>query len=352
MLTRNAAAGAPRRSLAFAMHPVLVVVPSPELGIPLWLPLLLLALVGAGIGAVAFRRNDTLRAALGAILAAASFALAVSTRASRLSVGSFEVRAWGTFFAAALVIGSVVALRRATRLGFDRELVARACVVASVGGVIGARIAWVLVHPAATESVEGAAALYRGGLSVWGGLIGAFVGVKLWAGASGASLLRLADLAAPSFAIGVVLTRVGCCFEGCDFGVPLSNGAPRFLAALGTFPKHSPAWVEHVLSRGLSAGANASFAVHPVALYEAVGGAALVAVAILLGRRPFRPGVVFVTITFAYLVLRVALDWLRADPAEMWVSGALLLSGALIGSVALGIRFSWAPLPRVTRMKK
>ena len=220
------------------------------------------------------------------------------------------------------------------------------------GGVIGARITWVLLHPTATESVDGAAAFYRGGLSVWGGLIGALVGIKLSSGESGTSLRSLADLAAPSFAIGVVLTRLGCFLEGCDFGVPLSNGAPRFVAALGTFPRHSPAWVEHVLSLGLSPSANASLAVHPVALYEAAGGAALVAVAFLLGRRPFRPGVVFVTVTFAYLVLRVALDWLRADAAEMWVSGILLLSGVLIGSVAFGIRFLWAPLPRVTRLKK
>ncbi|HVR19884.1 MAG TPA: prolipoprotein diacylglyceryl transferase family protein [Polyangiaceae bacterium] len=352
MLTRNAAAGALRRSLAFAMHPVLVVVPSPELGILLWPALVVLALVGAGIGAVAFRRNNAFVAVLGAMLAAAALALAFSTRTSRLSVGSFEVRAWGACFAAALVIGSVVALRRATRLGFDRELVARVCVLASVGGVIGARIAWVLLHPTATESVEGAAAFYRGGLSVWGGLIGALVVVKLSSRASGTSLRRLADLAAPSFAIGVALTRLGCFLEGCDFGVPLSNGAPRFIAALGTFPKESPAWIEHVLSRGLSPSANASLAVHPIALYEAVGGAALVLFAFLLRRRPFRPGVVFVTVTFAYLVLRVALDSLRADPMEMWVSGTLLLSGVLIGSVALGIRFLRAPMPKVTQVKK
>jgi len=308
--------------------------------------------VGAGIGAAAFRRKNAFVAVLGAILAAAALALVFSTRTSRLWIGSFEVRAWGACFAAALVIGSVVALRRATRLGFDRDLVARACVLASVGGVIGARITWVLLHPTATGSVEGAAAFYRGGLSVWGGLVGALVGIKLSTSASGTSLRRLADLAAPSFAIGVALTRLGCFLEGCDFGVPLSNGAPRFVAALGTFPKHSPAWVEHVLSRGLSPSANASFAVHPVALYEAAGATALVAVAFLLGRRPFRPGVVFVTVMFAYLVLRVALDWLRADSAEMWVSGTLLLSGALIGSVALGIRLLRASLPKVTRVKK
>ena len=340
------------RALTFAMHPVLVVVPWPELGVPVWPALALLALSGAAVAVAAWRRRNLVVATLGALLAASALALAFTTRASRLSVGPFEVRAWGACFATALVAGSAIALRRGARLGFDRELVVRACIAASAGCVIGARIAWVVLHPGATGSVEGTAAFYRGGLSVWGGLAGALVAARLSSRSSAVSLRELADLAAPGFGVGVVLTRFGCFLEGCDFGVPLGNGAPGVLATLGTFPKHSPAWAVHVLSRGLSPSANASLAVHPVALYEAFGGVVLVAVAFLLERRKFRPGVIFATISLAYLVLRVSLDWLRDDAVDMWVSRALLLFAALIGAGVLGIRFlrgreaSRSPRPR------
>jgi phosphatidylglycerol:prolipoprotein diacylglycerol transferase len=312
------------------MHPVLVEIPWPELGLPIWPAFALLALAGAAVGALAFRNGRRSAAALGAVLALASLAAALSTRGARFVAGPLEVRVWGVAFAASLAVGSAIALRRATKLGIERDLVARACIAAAIGAVVGARFAWVLLHPAATGSVEGSVAFYRGGLSVWGGLAGALAGAALSSRASGVTLPVLLDAAAPSFGAGVALTRLGCFFEGCDFGVPLSNGAPRFLAALGTFPKDSPAWVEHVLSRGLSPSASASLAVHPVELYEALAGVALVALALALDRRRLEPGLTFAAVTGAYLLLRVSLDWLRDDSVEMWVSRALLLLGAMV----------------------
>ena len=307
------------------MHPVLVEIPWPELGIPLWPAFTLLALAGAVVAVVAFQKDHRFGAGLGAVLAVAALVLAVSTRGTRLVMGPLEVRVWGVAFAASLAIASAVAMRRGVALGLERDLVGRACIVVALGGVVGARLVWVLLHPAAAGSVDGSVAFYRGGLSVWGGLGGALAGVALSSRASGASLPVLLDLGAPSFGVGVALTRLGCFFEGCDFGVPLSSTAPRFVAALGTFPKDSPAWVEHVLSRGLSPNATASLAVHPVELYEAAGGAALLALALALDRKKLREGFTFAGVIGAYLLLRVSLDSLRDDPVEMWVSRALLL---------------------------
>src|SRR5688572_33392232 len=83
----------------------------------------------------------------------------------------------------------------------ERELAVRACIAAAVGGVIGARIAWVLLHPSVAGTLGGAFAFYGGGLSVWGGLGGAFVGVKVASRNDGVSLREIADHAAPSFAL-------------------------------------------------------------------------------------------------------------------------------------------------------
>ena len=307
------------------MHPVLVEVPWPELGLPVWPAFVLLAIGGAVLGVAAARRKSRSAAVLGAVLAVAALTLAITSRGSRFSAGPFEVRAWGVLFAGALFAGSLVAIRRGVARGVERELVARACIAASVGGVIGARLVWVLLHPVATGSVEGTVAFYQGGLSVWGGLVGGISGAALSANRSGAPLFALLDLAAPSLGVGVALTRLGCFLEGCDFGVPLGKSAPRFIAALGTFPKDSPAWSSHVLSRGLSPTAVTSLPVHPTELYEVAGGAALVALALALGRRKLPPGAVFAAAVLGYLLLRVSLDSLRDDSAEMWVSRALLL---------------------------
>jgi phosphatidylglycerol---prolipoprotein diacylglyceryl transferase len=330
------------------MHPVLVELPGSELGFPLWPALVLLSAWGGSVAVMAFRRGARLVVLLGAALTVLAVVLAVTTRAERLRLGAFEVRSWGAAFALALVVGCLVVVRRAARLGLSRELAVRATLAACVGAVVGARVGWVALHPAATGSVEAAAAFYRGGLSVWGGLAGALAGAKLASRGTGTTLAELADLAAPSFGIGVALTRLGCYFEGCDFGVPLSTGASHVLVALGTFPKDSPAWAAHVLTRGLAPSADTSLAVHPVQLYEALGGTVLAAVAFLLGPKKMPNGLLFVTASSLYLGLRVSLDSLRDDASEVWVPRALLLCGALIGGGLWGIRFWRAKRPEVT----
>lgn len=320
------------------MHPVLVEVPWPELGVALWPALVLLAGFGAVTGVVAARRNNRFVASLGGILTILSLVLAFSTRTSRVAFGPFELRSWGVAFAVALVAGSILFVRRAVARGVENEVAVRACILGAVGGIVGARIVWVLLHPVATGTPEGVVAFYSGGLSVWGGIGGAIVGAMVASRNAGVSLGRISDLAAPSFAFGVILVRLGCFFEGCDFGVPLGDRAPRVLSTLGTFPKDSPAWAEHVLSRGLPASAPASLPVHPTELYEALGGAALLALAFGLDRRGLRSGLTFAGIVLSYLLLRVSLDWLRDDPVEMWVSGALLVL-TVLGGAAFRLRF-------------
>src|SRR6185369_4078580 len=89
-------------------------------------------------------------------------------------------------------------------------------------------------------------------------------------------LLPWADVAVPSLASGLMITRIGCYLFGCDFGRPLcatesaigakdlvecaAPGAPpHWLQSLGTFPRWAagmlhegnpaegaPAWTQHV----------------------------------------------------------------------------------------------------------
>jgi phosphatidylglycerol:prolipoprotein diacylglycerol transferase len=327
------------------MHPVLVEVPWPKLGVALWPAFAVLVCFGVVTGIVAARRKNHFVAALGGILAVLASVLLLTSRTSRIAPAPFEVRSWGVAFAAALLVGSILFIRRADSRGLGRELAVRACIAAAVGGVVGARLVWVLLHPAATESLDEAAAFYGGGLSVWGGIAGALAGVKVVSRRDGVSLGEISDLAAPSFGAVVLLVRVGCFFEGCDFGRPLGSGAPRFLRALGTFPKDSPAWVEHVLSRDLAASAPVSLPVHPTELYEALGGGVLVVAAFALDRLGLRSGLTFAGIFLSYLLLRVSLDWLRDDPVEMWVSRALLLL-AIVAYGLFRLRFRFRPQAR------
>src|SRR6202044_597243 len=49
-------------------------------------------------------------------------------------------------------------------------------------------------------------------------------------------LLPWADVAVPSLASGLMITRIGCYLYGCDFGTRLAVTSPGWLQKLGSFP--------------------------------------------------------------------------------------------------------------------
>ena len=185
-------------------------------------------------------------------------------------------------------------------------------------------------------------------------------------------LIPFADIAVPTLASGLMLTRVGCYLYGCDYGRPLREQAPDFLKTAGTFPKWnedaypsfacdqtingSPAY-QHHLSEGLiPEDAVASLAVHPTQIYESLAGIVLFAIAIyLLTHRKFR-GQVLVVIGGLYGLWRFFIEYLRDDPERGFAFGfstSQLISLALvpvciIAYVQLRKRFEEqgdAPLP-------
>ncbi len=140
-------------------------------------------------------------------------------------------------------------------------------------------------------------------------------------------------------AAGLALTRIGCYLFGCDFGKPLSDTAPGWLKALGSFPKWtanefpnasgSPAWAQHVIERGLSPEALTSLPVHPTQLYESLFGVALLGLVLwLLPRQKFQ-GQSFLCLAFLYSVGRFLLEVLRDDAERGHFGPTLAMHWAL-----------------------
>ena len=163
-------------------------------------------------------------------------------------------------------------------------------------------------------------------------------------------LLPFADLAVPTLASGLMLTRVGCYLYGCDYGRPLKESAPAWLASAGEFPKWdaagypsfacdqtlsgSPAY-QHPLEEfpDLMVDRAFSLPVHPTQIYESVAGLALFAFAVwLLTHRKFR-GQVLVVVAALYGLWRFFIEYLRDDPERGFLLGfstSQLISLALI----------------------
>jgi len=193
-----------------------------------------------------------------------------------------------------------------------------------VGALLGSRALYVIAEWEQYSQTPWEALLfYKGGLVFYGGVLGA-VPVGLWfVRKKQMPTWFVADITAPSVAIGHALGRVGCFLNGCCFGHPTES-------AFGVvFSPHSSAWeyLETVYGKG-------PIAVHPVQLYEAVGEGFIFLLLLLADRKKRFHGQTFAVYLLLYGILRLALEELREGSPEilMGLTGSQWISIAAIGS--------------------
>jgi len=103
---------------------------------------------------------------------------------------------------------------------------------ALAGGLIGARLAYVVAHASFFSAHLDQVARYSaGGLSWVGGALGALAGLAVAAALHHSSPWPLADALAIPAAVLAMAAWSGCLLDGCAFGRPLASNA---LAALGS----------------------------------------------------------------------------------------------------------------------
>lgn len=249
----------------------------------------------------------------------------------RLPGLGIEVHAYSVM----ILLGCAGALRitawRARREGMDLNSVYGLAAWLFLGGVIGARLLFVLQHP---ETIRTAADLFRsqdGGNIFYGCILGGLTGSLIYWRRHPFPFWRMADAVAPALAVGVTLGRLGCFLHGCCYG-----GATNRPWGVG-FPAGSHAWAAQVEHGILPVSASWSLPVHPTQLYNAAAGLLILATLTWYYPRKRRDGDVMVLLMMLYAVGRWAIEFLRADdPAQVWgmtlsqlISIGLLLSAFL-----------------------
>lgn len=185
------------------------------------------------------------------------------------------------------------------------------------------------------------AEFYRGGLTYYGGFLGAALVARWLLKSDRFKFWRAADMAGLVVPVGLTFGRLGCLLAGCCFGVQTSG--PLGLV----FPSHSPASEQQWKAGLLESPFAPSLAVHPTQIYESVGSLILAAVLLLWlhGRKRY-DGQVFLGFVAGYAVLRFLLEFMRDDDR----GGLLGLSTSqLIGVVLVGAAV-WAHRARVARL--
>ena len=122
------------------------------------------------------------------------------------------VRGYGVMLLAGIVAGVGMAMYRARQGGLDPEVIISLAIWMVICGVIGARLFYVIEYweqnfagKSLRDTLLEIVNVPEGGLVIYGGFIGAAVGFIMFIRKHRLPLLAMADLVAPSMAIGLAL---------------------------------------------------------------------------------------------------------------------------------------------------
>ncbi len=173
------------------------------------------------------------------------------------------------------------------------------------------------------------AKFWAGGLTYYGGFIGASAAAWYLLKRDRFPFWKAADMAGMVIPIGLGFGRMGCLLAGCCFGTPTSVGWAL------SFPSHSPASESQFKAGLLQSSFEPSLGVHPTQIYESAGSFVIAAVLILwLAGRKRYDGQVFLAFVALYAIVRFLLEFWRNDDR----GGLLGLSTSqLIGVVLVAV---------------
>ena len=227
-----------------------------------------------------------------------------------LEIGPLTLQTFGIMFALGFVAAGALVGKRLRELGKPADWAYEMVFAALVGGIIGARIDFIIQnYDSVSDDLFGS--IFSGSGLVWfGGLVGGAVGVLLWAWWRRILNLTLLDVCAPGLAIGYAVGRIGCQVSGDgDYGK--ARGGPWAMAYPdGTVPTNQE--------------------VHPTPIYETLA-MGLATYVLWRLRDSLRPGLLFAL----YLVLagseRFLVEFIRRnDEVLLGLTQAQLISLAMM----------------------
>jgi phosphatidylglycerol:prolipoprotein diacylglycerol transferase len=240
-------------------------------------------------------------------------------------LGSLTIHWYGVMIALAFLFGLWTATLRARRENISGEKIADIVLWLMIGGILGARAVYVTTYwkeEFASQPLSEIFMIQHGGLVYYGGLIGATIAATIYIRWKKLPLWKIADILAPSIALGSVFGRTGCLLNGCCYGRP--TDLPWGIR----FPADHP---------------TGGVPVHPTEIYDGLLNLILYFFLAWLFRHKKFDGQIFATYLLCYAVTRSFVEYFRGDytnlhyhlgltPAQ-WISVPIFVAGLALAVI-------------------
>jgi phosphatidylglycerol:prolipoprotein diacylglycerol transferase len=241
----------------------------------------------------------------------------------RIHLGPLVISSHGIMAALGFLAGAALLRRAARERGIDEATVSALMTRALIGGIVGARLFYVLNHPSEFASPLQWLRVWEGGLTLLGGIAGAVLAGLPLIARRGLRLLQVLDAAAPGLALGIAIGRLG------DLAIADHLGKETSFALGFRCPPVA------VVGETVGSPCPPGMVVHLTALYDLVGALAVFGLLTWLGRRRPWDGQLTLVFTVGYGLVRLAEGFFRVDKRVLLGLDASQLTAALAVAVAI-----------------
>lgn len=225
-------------------------------------------------------------------------------------IGPLFIHFYGLIAMFGVLAATWLSMREAEHWGQDPEFIVDVLPWLIVAGVIGARL-WHIFTPPQSMVEKGittryylthlleAIAIWKGGLGIFGAVIGGGVALWLYARIQGENVLRWFDIISPGLALGHALGRWGNYINQEVYGLPSDLPWAIYIDRLHRLPEYKDV---------------ATY--HPLFLYESLWNVINMGLLLWLGRKfkdQLQEGSVFLIYLVIYGLGRFGLEFLRLD---------------------------------------
>jgi phosphatidylglycerol:prolipoprotein diacylglycerol transferase len=236
------------------------------------------------------------------------------------SIGSFVVRWYGLMIDAAVitvVLWALHGVQKSAKLNYDTIL--NAALVGVPSGLIFSRVLHIIDQWSYFSTRPLSALLSGEGLTIYGAILGAVLGLWVYSKYSRFQFGLLADIIAPATILGQAIGRIGCFLNGCCYG--LVTDLPWSVLYTN---KNSYGFLA---SSNLPEGVG----LHPSVVYEFIWDMIVFGIVLKIGKR-FKPDGALFAIYFAlYAFGRLFIDFTRdGTPFLLGLHQAQVMSLAVL----------------------